>query len=113
MSIIPPVTHHRKHFRVDRICCLSEGIIAIAVTLLILEFKIAPLGKDKSWNEIKTACDPKLFIPLMGMLLSFVSIRNLRLRDHELFEHVINYNKKPIGNNFRFLLWIVVLPMTI
>jgi uncharacterized membrane protein len=112
MSSIPPVTHHRKQFQVDRICYFSDAIIAIAITLLILEFKIPPLGKDKTWLEIRTAYGSRLFVPVVGMLLSFFSISNLWLRHHELFEHVIDYNKKLIKYNLRFLLWIVVLPLT-
>jgi uncharacterized membrane protein len=111
MSETQPVSHHRKQFQVDRICYFSDAIIAIAITLLVLEFKIPPLGKDKTWLQIKSEYGPKVRIPVIGMLLSFYLISNYWIRHHELFEHVVNYNKKLVKFNLMFLGCIMVLPL--
>jgi uncharacterized membrane protein len=111
MSETQPVSHHRKQFQVDRICYFSDAIIAIAITLLVLEFKLPPLGKDKTWLQIKSEYGPKLTVPVVGMLLSFYLISNYWIRHHELFEHVVNYNKKLVKYNLLFLGCIMVLPL--
>jgi len=86
--------------------------MAIAITLLILEFKIPPLGRHKNWMEIKSALNSKMLIPILGIYLSFTVISNLWIRHHELFEHVVTYNKKLIKYNLRFLFFIMLLPLT-
>jgi uncharacterized membrane protein len=111
MSETQPISPHRKQFQVDRICYFSDAIIAIAITLLVLEFKIPPLGRDKSWFQIRTEYGPKLMIPIIGMLLSFFLISNYWIRHHELFEHVVNYNKKLVKYNLMFLACIMVMPL--
>ena len=111
-SLIPSQSHNRKPFQVERIAFYSDAIIAIASTLLILEFKIPPLGKDLSWAQIKMEYSGKLLVPILGLIISFYSISRLWMKHHALFEHIIDYNKRLLVLNQFFLFFIMILPVS-
>ena len=104
--------HDRKQFQVDRIAFYSDAIIAIASTLLILEFKIPSLGRKSTWAEIMDQHSKQLLVPILGLLLSFYSISRLWIKHHALFESLINYNKRLIILNQIFLFLIMILPVS-
>src|SRR6266700_1994358 len=106
------VPHTRKQFQVDRIAFFSDAIIAIAITLLVLEIKIPAIGKNASWNELRTVYSKQLIFPLLGMLFSFFMIGRLWIRHHELFEYITSYNNMLIRYNLYFLFSIVLLPVS-
>ena len=105
--------HSRTQFQVDRIAFFSDAVIAIAITLLVLEIKIPPLGKDSTWREIIATFDTKLFPSFVSLFLCFFTIGVLWMRHHELFEHINRYNKGLIKINLYFLLTVVLLPVSI
>jgi uncharacterized membrane protein len=105
--------HNRKQFQIDRIAFFSDAVIAIAITLMVLEIKIPPLGRKSTLLEIFNKYEETFFTHLSALFLCFFTIGNLWMRHHELYEHIINYNKKLIKRNLYFLLTIVVLPITI
>jgi uncharacterized membrane protein len=108
----PDQHHTREQFQVDRIAFFSDAIIAIAITLLVLEIKIPPLGGHATWQQVKTAYLKQLFFPFMGMGLSFLLIGRLWIRHHEIFEHVIAYNRVLVRFNLYFLFSVVLLPVS-
>jgi uncharacterized membrane protein len=110
-SIHSPV-HDKKHFQVERIAFFSDAIIAIASTLLILEFKIPPLGRDHSWAEIRHLYAGRLTIPIIGLILSFYSISRLWFKHHALFEKLTAYNTRLLIINQFFLFMIMLIPVT-
>jgi uncharacterized membrane protein len=105
--------HSRTQFQVDRIAFFSDAVIAIAITLLILEIKIPPLGKDSTWSEIISMSGTKLLHPFISLFLCFVTVGGLWMTHHELFEHIHKYNKQLIKINLYFLLTVVLLPVSI
>ncbi len=105
-------SHDRKQFQVDRIAFFSDAIIAIASTLLILEFKIPALGRDHTWAVIRQQYASKLTIPILGLILSFYSISRLWMKHHALFEKLTTCNKRLLIINQVFLFLIMVLPVT-
>ena len=105
--------HHRTQFQIDRIAFFSDAVIAIAITLMILEIKIPPLGKDSSFKEVLSKYGPDLILHLVALLICYITIGNLWVRHHELYEHIINYNKQLIKVNLYFLLTIMILPVSI
>ncbi|MEP6616064.1 MAG: TMEM175 family protein [Ginsengibacter sp.] len=104
--------HGRTQFQVDRIAFFSDAIIAIAITLLVLEIKIPSVGQNTSWHDVRTVYTNKLLFPLLSLFFSFFIIGRLWMRHHELFEHVINYNRLLIRYNLYFLFSIVLLPVS-
>ena len=103
----------RLQFQVDRLAFFSDAVIAIAITLLILEVKITPLGVNTTWRDLPRHFSHQTGMSLLGMLICFLSIGNLWLLHHELFRHVNNYNKRLVKVNLYFLLSIMVLPLSI
>jgi uncharacterized membrane protein len=104
--------HDKKHFQVERIAFFSDAITAIASTLLILEFKIPPLGRDHSWVEIRHLYAGRLIIPIIGLILSFYSISRLWFKHHALFEKLTAYNMRLLIINQFVLFMIMLIPVT-
>jgi uncharacterized membrane protein len=104
--------HDPTLFQIERIAFFSDAIIAIAITLLILEFKIPPLGKNTSWQGIKEIFGSRLLTSLFGLIISFTTISNLWIKHHDLFQHIIHYNKRLLRYNLYFLFTIMILPLT-
>ncbi|MDP9041245.1 MAG: TMEM175 family protein [Bacteroidota bacterium] len=104
--------HDKKHFQVERIAFFSDAITAIASTLLILEFKIPPLGRDHSWAQIRDLYAGRLNIPIIGLILSFYSISRLWFKHHALFEKLSAYNTRLLIINQFFLFMIMLIPVT-
>src|SRR5882724_1687772 len=108
-----PHQHHtREQFQVDRLAFFSDAIIAIAITLLVLEIKIPSLGEHATWQQVRTVYIRQLFYPFMGLFLSFLIIGRLWMRHHEIFEHITAYNRTLIRFNLYFLFSVVLLPVS-
>jgi len=105
--------HNRKQFQIDRVAFFSDAVIAIAITLMVLEIKIPPLGEKTLLKDIIAKYGDTFLIHAAALFLCFTTIGNLWIKHHELYEHVIDYNRKLIKRNLYFLLTIVVLPISI
>jgi uncharacterized membrane protein len=104
-------THPKQDFQVERLAFFSDAIFAIAITLLIIEFKIPHFNKDSSYHEVwEQLVDLKY--NLLAFVLSFVLISNYWIRHHFLFKHIHNYNKKTLIANMIILMPIVFFPFT-
>lgn len=88
--------HNRTQFQIDRIAFLSDAVIAIALTLMVLEVKIPEFGKDASIWTILIKFGGHIAWHIFALLLGFLTIGNLWIRHHRLFEHIINYNERMI-----------------
>lgn len=102
----------RAQFQVDRIAFFSDAIIAIAITLEVLEVKIPSLGSGAHWKDITVRFTAHTWMSLAGMLVCFLAIGNLWIRHHDLYRYVKNYNNRLVRTNLFFLLAIVLLPLT-
>ncbi|HVX48721.1 MAG TPA: TMEM175 family protein [Chitinophagaceae bacterium] len=105
--------HNRKQFQVDRVAFFSDAVIAIAITLLVLEIKIPPIDKNATFSEIVSKYGESFFLHGLALLICFISIGNLWIKHHDLYEHIVNYSKALIKSNLYFLLSIVLLPVSI
>ena len=105
--------HNRTQFQIDRIAFFSDAVIAIALTLMILEIKIPELGKDISLQMILKTYGWSIFLHIVALLVGFLTIGNLWIRHHQLFEHIINYNETLIRINLYFLFSVMLLPISI
>ena len=113
MQQLKETKHSRTQFQIDRIAFFSDAVIAIAITLMILEIKIPELGKDVTFSQILKQYTEGIVLHILALLIGFFAIGNLWIRHHELFEHITNYNKKLVKFNLYFLFTVMLLPITI
>ena len=103
--------HPKQDFQVERIAFFSDAVFAIALTLLILEFKVPRITNETTpeelWQEIAA-----LRFNLFSLLLSFMLTSAYWMRHHFLFKHIHNYNKQTVIANLMVLLTIIFFPFS-
>jgi uncharacterized membrane protein len=87
-----------------RVEAFSDGVFAIAITLLVLEFKVPHLGAEASSADLFAAL-AKLWPSLIAFLGSFVAILIMWINHHGLFR-LIHKTDGPFlfANGFMLLL---------
>jgi uncharacterized membrane protein len=105
--------HKRTQFQIDRIAFFSDAVIAIAITLMILEIKIPELGKNITFQQMFKQYGESIILHMLALFVGFITIGNLWMRHHELYEHITDYNKRLVKINLYFLFTIMLLPITI
>jgi len=92
---------------IDRLVNLSDAVISIAVTLLILPLvdKASAINVT-SWSGLTHATGQQFFI----FLISFVVICRLWLVHHWLFRSIEKFNRPLFWLNTFWLLTIVIIP---
>jgi uncharacterized membrane protein len=99
----------KVHFQLERIAFFSDAVIAIALTLLIIEIKAPVIEAGKSFSE--DVHQLKHLAPeFIALLLSFETIISHWILHHKLFGCLIDYNDKLIRINALFLLSIILVP---
>src|SRR5436190_22052567 len=94
----PPDKHPKQDFQVERIAFFSDAVFAIALTLLIIEFKPPHVGKETTYEELWHELVMMKY-QFAALLLSFVLIISYWMRHHTLFKYVHDYNKEIIIAN--------------
>jgi len=94
----------------SRIEAFSDGVIAIIITIMVLELHIPEL-KDKFndsdvWNSLFSLL-PKLF----AYLLSFIVVAILWLNHHSLFDKLPHSNSKLVWYNVFLLFAMSLIPL--
>jgi uncharacterized membrane protein len=103
--------HPKQEFQVERLAFFSDAIFAIAITLLIIEFKVPHITKDSTFDSVwEQLID--LRYNFFALLLSFTLIATYWVRHHFLFKHIHNYNKQIVIANMFVLLPIIFFPFT-
>lgn len=89
-----------------RLVGFSDGVVAIAITLLVLPLvtSAAEPGTDVASFLSQNA------FQLMVFLISFLVIARFWLVHHQMYENVIGYNARLLWANLLWLLSIVFLP---
>jgi len=91
---------------VHRLIAFSDGVVAIAITLLILPLTEIEAGPDTSLGQMVVENGSALF----AFALSFWVIANYWTIHHNLFAPVRHQNSRLIGLNMLWLAAIVFLP---
>jgi uncharacterized membrane protein len=105
--------NNRTQFQIDRIAFFSDAVIAIALTLMILEIKIPEMDKDMTIRIILHKYGWNIVWHAVALLVGFSTIGNLWMNHHQLFEHIILYDERLIRINLYFLFSIMLLPISI
>src|SRR5437870_12237071 len=89
----------------SRIEAVSDGVFAIAITLLILDIKIPPAGGGDLYVELIGQW-PSYF----SFLVSFAFIGIMWMNHHRLFTHIARSDDVLLILNLLLLLGVVVVP---
>jgi uncharacterized membrane protein len=87
----------------DRLDTFSDGVFAIAITLLALDLP-RPEGNDL-WHELAHAWES-----YASFLISFLTIGIIWLNHHALFDRVARADRTLLMLNVLLLLWVSIIP---
>jgi uncharacterized membrane protein len=93
----------------DRIVNLSDGVFAIAITLLVLDIRVPDIPENMVASELPAALLalwPKYF----GYFLSFVGISTFWMIHHSIFRPIRAYDRTLLYLNFLFLMVVAFFP---
>ncbi|HEX3522465.1 MAG TPA: TMEM175 family protein [Stellaceae bacterium] len=86
----------------DRLTAFSDGVIAIIITIMVLELKV-PHGAD--WNALGS------LVPVfLSYVLSFVSVAIYWNNHHHLLHTVARVNGLILWANIHLLFWLSLTP---
>jgi uncharacterized membrane protein len=106
----PREAKHREENEIEfsRIVAFSDGVFAIAITLLVLN-----LGVDKGVHAGdlgRALCNEHQ--DLFAYALSFAVIGRFWIVHHRFFGEVTGFDSRLIGLNLFYLAWIVLIPFS-
>jgi uncharacterized membrane protein len=94
--------YDNQHMSKTRLEAFSDGVIAILITIMVLELKV-PHGTD--WNALR----PTVFTLLM-YLLSFVYIGIYWSNHHHMFHATQHVSGSILWANLHLLFWLSLVP---
>jgi uncharacterized membrane protein len=99
----------------ERLLTLSDGVVAIALTLLVLDLKVpaaAVMGPhDDSARNLATALGHDVD-QLISYVVSFYVIAQFWLAHHRVFRAVTGHSEGLAWWNFLFMFFITLIPFT-
>ena len=101
---------NKLHFQLDRISFFTDGVFAIAITLLVIEFKVPVVEHPTDatlWARLS-----HMGLLLLGFLISFCIVGYYWSVHHRIFGYVEKYTSRLIWFNLMFLFSVVLLPFT-
>jgi uncharacterized membrane protein len=93
----------------DRIVNLSDGVFAIAITLLVLDIRVPDIPEGMVATELPAAL-LSLWPKYFGYVLSFVVISTLWVIHHSIFRPIRAYDRGLLYLNFLFLMFVAFVP---
>jgi len=85
-----------------RLEAFSDGVIAILITIMVLEFKI-PRGSE--WQALR-----QMFPDFLTYVLSFIFVGIYWSNHHHLLHAAIRVNGKVLWANLHLLFWLSLVP---
>lgn len=101
---------NKLHFQLDRISFFSDGVFAIAITLLVIEFKVPIINHATDlliWDSLK-----EMAWKLLGFIISFCIVGYYWSVHHRIFGYIEHYTSRLLWLNLLFLFSVVTLPFT-
>jgi uncharacterized membrane protein len=108
MKMFRPIEDETGRDR-DRIVNLSDGVFAIAITLLVLDIRAPDIPKNLVSSRLPTAL-LSLWPDYLGYILSFVGISAFWLIHHSIFRPIRSYDRTLLYLNFLFLMVVAFVP---
>lgn len=101
----------KLNFQIERIAFFSDAVIAIALTLLIIEIKAPHIQKGTTISEQINQLE-HLIPEFISFIISFAIIILQWKKHHTIFGKVINYDSKLVSLNSLFLFAIAIIPFS-
>ena len=92
----------------NRLEAFSDGVFAIAITLLILNIRVPQLASGVSLDQALRA--PGEWLTYLAFLLSFLTILNFWVNHHNIFRYITRIDHWMLFINGLVLLGVVILP---
>lgn len=113
VPIFPRVADDENIPGIDRLLALTDGVVAIALTLLVLQLQV-PVAKDFDANSASGLWDA-LGVDggeLTSYLVSFIVIAQFWLVHHRILRTMRGHSEGLAWRNFAFLLTLTLMPFT-
>jgi uncharacterized membrane protein len=95
-------------FGLDRIVFFSDAVMAIAITLLVLDLKAPDATGESAFELGRTVLG--LWPKYLGYMVSFWVIALYWVAHHRCFRYIRKYDRRLIYLNFLFLMFIAFMP---
>lgn len=102
----------KKEFQIERLILFSDAVFAIAITLLVIEIKVAEVEKELISDAAIGKAMAHLIPRFVGFLISFLIIGLYWTVHHRVFVFVDNYTNKLLWLNLFFLFSIALMPFS-
>lgn len=100
---------HRDWFEVDRIVAFNDGVFAIAMTLMVFNFRVPDSFSDASEPAVLEVL--RDVVPdVLGYLLTFAVLAHYWLAHHRAFVYVVRVDRWVLYLNLVLLCFVVVMP---
>lgn len=100
----------RLDFQLERFSFFSDGVFAIAITLLIIEIKVPAI--EHATNEELVHSLSEMSLKFLGFLISFAIVGHYWSVHHRIFGYIQKYNATLLWLNLAFLCTVVLLPFS-
>ena len=100
----------KMHYQLDRISFFSDGVFAIAITLLVIEFKVPVI--EHATDGLLWSSLAHMGWKLLGFVISFFIVGYYWSVHHRIFGYVNDYTSRLIWLNLLFLFSVVLLPFS-
>jgi uncharacterized membrane protein len=100
------VARNRRKYPLERLGALSDGVFAIALTLLVLELKLPPQNADASLSSMLLDNGHEL----VGWVVSFIVLARFWAVHHDALAEMDRCSARTIFTNFAFLGTISLIP---
>ncbi|MVM31966.1 DUF1211 domain-containing protein [Spirosoma sp. HMF4905] len=97
-----------KDLNLDRIVFFSDAVVAIAITLLVLDLKLDIAGSQTvRWADIG-----KLLPQFAAFLLSFILVALFWIIHNQIFRYIKRVDERLVWINISWLFFIALLPFS-
>ena len=102
----------KYEFQLNRMAAFSDGVFAIAITLLVLEIHIPEFSQTTVTDQELLKGLREQLPTLISFVVSFFVIGLYWMAHHRMLKYVSAVNHKLIWNNLLFLFPIVIMPFS-
>jgi uncharacterized membrane protein len=90
-----------------RLVAFSDGVMAVAITLLVLNIDTPQVSKDDLGSALID-----LFPSFLAYLIAFALVGRFWVVHHNLFETFVGFDGRLMGLNLAYLMMIVLVPFS-